>query len=441
MSVVLPDKAKDVVNRMKTDVKGELPNSNPFLKNSYMGARITASGNRIFDLYYQLKTLIKMLSPFDAKDEFLQFWADIKNLVPLEAEPAKGPVTFTGTIGSSIALGSVVTVGDIEYTVDATVVVAANVKTVDTLTASAGTAFCITDIDHGFASGKTVTMAGANEIDYNGDFTITVTGTNSFTYPVALGVAPIATGTITASMDSVTANVTADLDTADDIGLDTNQDNGVETTLQSSIAGVDDIATVQYVGLADGRNIETDSEYQARIVYRWQNPLTPFNPADIERACKKVTGVTRVWVHRVYPLAGEVTYFFVRDNDDSIIPDANDIANVRVEIDAITPANTDPLDVHDDAIVAIPINIVISGISPDTTTMRNAISETINSYYRGEIQEGENNEVEKLRSAIFQTYDVQAGERLTTFTLDLPTLDQPIALGEIATEGTLTINN
>lgn len=51
---------------------------------------------------------------------------------------------------------------------------------------------------HGLGTGESVTIAGANESDYNGTFSVTVTGIATFTYTVANSPTTPATGTITA---------------------------------------------------------------------------------------------------------------------------------------------------------------------------------------------------------------------------------------------------
>lgn len=54
-----------------------------------------------------------------------------------------------------------------------------------TLTRSGTTATATTSGAHGLASGQQLTIQGASPNDYNGTVTITVTGSNSFTYPIA----------------------------------------------------------------------------------------------------------------------------------------------------------------------------------------------------------------------------------------------------------------
>lgn len=65
-----------------------------------------------------------------------------------------------------------------------------------------GSVATATVTSHGASTGQTVTIAGANEPDYNGSFPITVTGVSTFTYLVDGTVDTPATGTITASFQS-----------------------------------------------------------------------------------------------------------------------------------------------------------------------------------------------------------------------------------------------
>lgn len=70
--------------------------------------------------------------------------------------------------------------------------------TLTTLTSSAGVATATSSVAHGFTTGDSIVLAGATQTQYNGTFTITVTGTTTFTYTVAGSPATPATGTITA---------------------------------------------------------------------------------------------------------------------------------------------------------------------------------------------------------------------------------------------------
>ena len=69
-----------------------------------------------------------------------------------------------------------------------------------TITGS-GTTATVTHTTHGLADNDNILIAGANQDEYNGAYTIDVTGTNTYTYttPATVSASP-ATGTITATM-------------------------------------------------------------------------------------------------------------------------------------------------------------------------------------------------------------------------------------------------
>lgn len=71
--------------------------------------------------------------------------------------------------------------------------------TISSITRSVNTATVTTSASHGYATTDRVNIRGANQTDYNGDFTITVTGATTFTYTVANTPVTPATGTMFAN--------------------------------------------------------------------------------------------------------------------------------------------------------------------------------------------------------------------------------------------------
>lgn len=69
------------------------------------------------------------------------------------------------------------------------------------ITRSGGTATVTTSSAHGLIPGESVTISGANETDYNGTYTATITGTTTFTYTVSGSPSTPATGTIILAND------------------------------------------------------------------------------------------------------------------------------------------------------------------------------------------------------------------------------------------------
>lgn len=92
-------------------------------------------------------------------------------------------ISDSSAIGSARVLLTVDTGGDLPYQESVTI------------TRSGSTA-TVTHTAHGMITGQEVLIAGANQIEYNGIFTITVTGVNSYTYTVSGTPTTPATGTI-----------------------------------------------------------------------------------------------------------------------------------------------------------------------------------------------------------------------------------------------------
>jgi len=101
------------------------------------------------------------------------------------AQTRKGSKRLTDTIGTT---GAPLTL-DFTLGTDRSVTSITRASTTATVTATA----------HGFTTGDQVNIRGADQTDYNGDFIVTVTGANTFTYTVSGSPATPATGTIIAN--------------------------------------------------------------------------------------------------------------------------------------------------------------------------------------------------------------------------------------------------
>jgi hypothetical protein len=103
------------------------------------------------------------------------------------AQTRKGSKRLTDTVGTT---GAPLTL-DVVLGVDKTI-------TAGNLTWSSPTATVVLTA-HGFANGAQINIRGADQAEYNGDFLITVTDANTFTYAVVGSPATPATGTIIAN--------------------------------------------------------------------------------------------------------------------------------------------------------------------------------------------------------------------------------------------------
>lgn len=130
--------------------------------------------------------------------------------------------------------------------------------------------------------------------------------------------------------------------------------------------------------------------------------------------------------------AGQVQIYFVRDNDDNIIPDASEVQDVKDSILEIKPAHTANSDVIVKAPAAVNVTFTFTSLTPNTTGIQQAIRNNLEAYFE------ENTEIAKdilevaYNSVIFNTIDPETGDIVEDFTLSNPNGDITVDSGEIA---------
>lgn len=213
-------------------------------------------------------------------------------------------------------------------------------------------------------------------------------------------------------------------------GVDGNTDPATVMTLVSPISGVDNEVTVDTGGLVGGVEEESIDDLRLRLLNRIRQPPQGGNAADFETWALEVPGVTRAWV---YPLAlgpGEVSIFFVRDDDTpSIIPDAGEVQDVQDYIDARRPVTATATVV---APIDSPLNFTIELLTVDTPEIRAAVEDELADLLRRESEPGGTIPLSHFNEAI----SIAAGEY--DHDLTSPSADVVATSGQLKTMGTVT---
>lgn len=439
MGLDLPQNANEVVQRSKTDVQRELAESNPFLENSWLGALVTAAANRIFDFYIQLQEALNLNFPDTATEEFLDRWSSIYGVPRTAATQSSGNIVATGTATTVIPISTGYQSSDgLSYTTTAAATITAQSLSVASIVRIGNVAIVTTTVDHEIASNVAVTISGAVQTEYNGVQIVIVTATNQFEFDVSGTPVTPATGTILAGFTAASVPVqSVDFETTEQT---VNQSLDAVLTLGSPIAGVDNAANVDFGALGGGVAQESDTDLRNRLLGRIQNPVAHFSVSDIENQAKLVPGVTRVFVQPVTPASGQVTIYFMRDNDADPIPDSSEVATVKAKIVEIVPACTNTVDVIVNAPTAVVTNFAFTSISPSTLTMQTAIIASLEQFFSESTEVGVDVDEDKYRCAIISTIDTETGDQLQTFTLSSPSGDISVGTGQIATLGTVSFS-
>jgi uncharacterized phage protein gp47/JayE len=420
---------------------GQVDNSkhiDPNLRNSLVKGIVDSMSIGFDENNDNVKELLKQLFPQTATDEYLETWASWFGITRKDPIKAEGYVVFTGVASTSIPALTLIQKADgTQYETQATATISSQTIGIASLTRSGSTATATTSSNHNLATGVSITVSGASQAEYNITAIITVISNTQFTYTVSGTPATPATGTIQANF--TTAYV---LIKASDYGVIGNSGGGSQLTLISPIIDVNDSCFVSYDGLTEGLDAETDDQLRVRLQDRCANFTAPFTASGLPVFIKeKITGITRVWVQTATPSAGYVTIYFTRDNDINIIPNSTQVNAVKSAIidedTGIKPANTPDNYVVVSAPTPISINITFSALSPNTTAMKTAITETLTEYFKSaSVNVGGDITVNEVSSLIYGITDEDGNT--PTFTLSAPSSTTVIANTEIAILGTIT---
>lgn len=213
-----------------------------------------------------------------------------------------------------------------------------------------------------------------------------------------------------------------------------NTDAGTVMALETPMGGVGAV-TVGATGLTGGSEEENDQSFRARILHRKQNPPHGGSPSEYVQWAMTMAGVTRVFVRRATPEPGSVTVFFMMDEAYANgIPGSTHVAQLRNLILAEAPASAN---VIVSAPTAVVVNIEISGLTPNTAVVREAVTAEIRAQFRRRAEPGTADaDFVFSRSWIWEAAAMAAGEH--RHTVADPTADVTCGAGEIAVLGSIS---
>jgi len=418
----LPANAQVLKDRNRADIQEQIPESDPFVEANWVTALSDSNANRQYDFFLQLALLREQMFWDTATGTSLSRWANVWVGPPNHAKQSTGSGYATGTLGASIAAGEQLTSADgITYELTAEAIVYEGSTTALSLTSTGTTATFTMPSDYPLANNLTAVISGANESAYNGSFAISVIDGSSFSYTLPNSTTSPATGTISVSVTAALMSLQSV-----DFGVDTNQDANTTLTFSNTLAGIDSTAMVTQDGIGGGSDIESPTDYRDRMLERVRGYLAFFSVDTIKTFIRdNVSGVTKVWVFTPDDAQGgepgQTIIYFIRGNDTSIIPNGAEVQEVKDVMDAQQkPAHMASADLMVNAPTPVTEDFTFSAISPDTPTMRTAISDNLSAYFLDGGDVGVAVTQDQYRSVIQNTFDTETGASLDTFTLDSP---------------------
>jgi len=435
MALNIPNNIQFIFDRLRSDAQQELTNVNVWTRNNFFSALLAACAGRFRALYQVFVTAINDVAiPLTAKDEYLDQWAELRGIERLPASSAKGYINFACTDAVTVAESTVLRDDTgLEYIVDTEATDTTHTLSLVSLTRVGESATATTSEPHALSSGQTITISGAVQTAYNGSFVITVTSNYTFTFTVIGSPTSPATGSVSAT----TRFVRLSIESAE-TGLRYNKESGARINVSTPLPFMSDVGYVIYDGLVGGADEETDTRLQLRNKLAWQNPIAFFNKSFLEQKALELSFVERVFVQETTPGAGDTTVYFTSSSTTNAQPTAAEISSFQLHLGQFRPAHMAESDFVLGAATAVPINITINSLTPNNSSLKTAINETLREWFNLEVEPGQDILVSQLYGVIYRTVDVEKGDSPKTFTLSLPSGDTAIALSEKAVLGGVT---
>ena len=223
---------------------------------------------------------------------------------------------------------------------------------------------------------------------------------------------------------------------ADTKGAATNRSAAATLSLADPVLwpGLGSAFLVDADGLGGGADVETDDSLRARGLQRKQNPPKGGSLSDYERIARAVPGVLQAWAFRRPDAPGFIAVLFLFAGRTDFIPLTSDVEAVQAAIDAERLIRVD--DSVAVAPVARPVNVSITGLSTDSSTVRAAIEAGIRAMFLARCKPGITGDTFTLsKSWIAEAISTATGEE--RHVLAAPAADITLTGGQFPTLGTM----
>lgn len=368
---------------------------------------MVAFSSRQYDLYFILKYLLKALLLPTTFNTFLDVWAGIKGVTRRDATQAKGKVTIpAASVGAVIQAGTQLQATSLQnYTVDNDVSSQTYQYTVASVTQTDTTVRYTLNLNgassHGMYTGQVVTISGSVNPTYNGEKTITVISADTIEFQIPFVVTPdVVLTPLRVSFIGVIAQITSESYTSD-----ANLTVGQTLSLLTPISGITEVGRVHVDGVLGGGSVETDDQFFSRVLDRFQKPYTRFNRNDVyDLLLQYDPNIVHYDVRQGYPNPTQAV-IYVGKGGATVAQSQytnGELTAFVTYLSEFTDIGVAPGSIDVQNYASTVVNVTVTGISPNSVTMTQALQVSIASYFE-DLPVGADVKVDDLRGIIATT--------------------------------------
>ena len=346
-----------------------VPGLDGLLRNAVLRVLAWVMSGLAYSVYGYIDWISREAVPFTATDEFLEAWAALIGVYRKDSTPANGFAQFTGTTGLVVPIGS-------------------------SLTRQDGTPY---------------TSTAEATVDTFGDVLV----------PMVAAVN----------------------------GAATDCDDGTPIALDPPIAGINS-GGVTVGPTTGGADQETDDSLRTRMLAKYAAPPQGGSESDYIEWAVEVPGCTRAWITPNGYGIGSVVVFVMFDEAEAAhggFPQGTDgcaaeelngptaTGDQLTVAEHIWPLQPVPVLVYVAAPVPAPVNVTLTGLDPNTTDTRAAITASLNDMFLA---------VSEVGGTVYpsQLYDaINATPGVNHFTMTAPAAPVTVTANALPVMGTLTV--
>ena len=172
--------------------------------------------------------------------------------------------------------------------------------------------------------------------------------------------------------------------TAENVGVDYNEDAGTVLSFISPIPGINSTVTVDANAITGGANIKEVEEYRLQLLNRKRTAPHGGALFDYINWALEYSGITRAWAIEHYQGTGTIGLTFVKDNDSVILPSQAELDALKAYVIYHNDPNTNietGMPVNTAGLYMIPltfktVNMTIK-LQPNTATVQTNIRNTL----------------------------------------------------------------